>query len=242
MNYSLNVVSASLAATAMVAGGALSVNAQSAPGSSATRVNISPAALAEIREAPFSQVFDIGDGEAFAVKDQDYKASEPDIGVFTLWAEVPELDRLGLVVKYCLEDTRIANANAELVEVTLSDGGRELVTIDDVVESRPAYLNQVRAPQQSNVSTSFYYNPFYDPFYYSPFRVGLSYSPPTYIPGVDCSTGLAFFDLQPVQAEMANLPETTLQARLLFSNGMTHNWQLGGGTVRELKTLPSFSP
>jgi hypothetical protein len=41
---------------------------------------------------------------------------------------------------------------------------------------------------------------------------------------------------------MAGLPETTLQARLLFSNGITHNWQLGGGTVRELKKLPSFAP
>jgi hypothetical protein len=70
----------------------------------------------------------------------------------------------------------------------------------------------------------------------------LSYSPTTYITGVDCSTGLAFFDLQSVQTEMAGLPENTLQARLLFSNGMTHNWQLGGSTVRELKTLPFFSP
>ncbi len=206
------------------------------------RIQISPAALAEIREAPFSEVFDIGDARAFAIKDQDYNPSEPDIGFFSLWADVPELDRFALVVKYCFDDTSLAQANAELVSVTLSDGDTQLVTIDQVIESRPSYLNEVRPPRRSNVSTSFYYNPFYDPYYYSPFRFGLSYAPPTYIPGVECSMGLAFFDLMPVQDEIATLPDTTLNARLLFSDGKTENWRLGSGTVRALKTLPTLAP
>jgi hypothetical protein len=29
--------------------------------------------------------------------------------------------------------------------------------------------------------------------------------------------------------------------RLLFSNGITEYWELGGGTVRELKRLPTIA-
>ncbi|MEO1070324.1 MAG: hypothetical protein AAFW95_14630, partial [Cyanobacteria bacterium J06638_6] len=104
-----NILSACLVgATFLATVESSSVRAQSTSGDSSTRTNIPASVLAEIREAPFSQIFDLGDSRAFAIKDQDYKASEPDIGVFSLWADVPELDRLALAVKYCLEDTSIA--------------------------------------------------------------------------------------------------------------------------------------
>ncbi|MGF1458446.1 MAG: hypothetical protein ACFBSG_05405 [Leptolyngbyaceae cyanobacterium] len=205
-----------------------------------SQLKISPAALAEIREAPFSELFIIGDNAAYAVKDQDYNPAEPDLGLFTLWGNVPARDALGVAVKYCFEDTQLAAAGAELVEMQLMDGDATLATIDEVVTSRASYLNEIRPPRVSNVSSSFYFDPFYDPFYYSPFSVGFSYAPPSYIPGVECSTGTVLFDLTPVQAEIAALPEQTLKVRLLFNNGQTEFWQLGGQTVRELKRLPTI--
>jgi hypothetical protein len=204
-------------------------------------VQLLPSVLAEIREAPFSELFTVADGKGYAVKDQDYLASEPYMGFFSLWANVPDRDILGVAVRYCFEDTALAQADAELVQMTLSEGETPLVTIDTLIKTEPAELNEIRPPQQTNVSTSFYYDPFYDPFYYSPFSFGVSYSPSTYIPGVECSEGSAIFDLTPVQAAIATLPDTTLQVRLLFSNGATEYWQLGGGTVSELKNLPSLA-
>ncbi|MEM9120126.1 MAG: hypothetical protein AAGD09_19905 [Cyanobacteria bacterium P01_F01_bin.56] len=207
----------------------------------APRLQISPQALSEIREAPFSELFDIGDGEAYAIKDQDYNPAQPDIGFFSLWGDVPAKEKLGVAVRYCFGDTSLARAGAELVEMKLMDGDTELVTIDQVIVSRASYLNEVQPPRQSNVHASFYYDPWYDPFYYSPFRIGISAAPPTYIPGVDCSAGAALFDLTPVESAIAALPEQTLQVRLLFSNGSTEYWHLGGGTVSELKSLPTIS-
>lgn len=204
-------------------------------------VEVLPAVLAEIREAPFSELFTVADGEGYAVKDQDYLSSEPYMGFFSLWANVPDQDLLGVAVRYCFEDTDLAQANAELVQMTLSDGDTPLVTIDQVVKTEAAELNEIRPPRQTNVTTSFYYDPFYDPFYYSPFSFGVSYAPSTYIPGVECSEGSALFNLAPVQAELVNLPDKTLQVRLLFSNGATEYWQLGKGTVSEMKNLPSLA-
>lgn len=204
-------------------------------------VEILPSVLAEIREAPFSTLFTVADGEGYAVKDRDYAASEPYIGFFSLWANVPEDDLLGVAMRYCFEDTSLARANAQLVQMTLYDGDTELVTIDQVVKTEPAELNEIRPPRHSNVTTSLYYDPFYDPFYYSPFSFGVAYAPSTYIPGVECSEGSAIFNLKPVQAEIVSLPEKTLRVRLLFSNGATEYWRLGGGTVRELKKLPSLA-
>jgi hypothetical protein len=204
-------------------------------------VDVLPSVLAEIREAPFSELFTVADGKGYAVKDQDYLASEPYMGFFSLWANVPEDALFGVAVRYCFEETELARADAELVQMTLAEGDTTLVTIDTVVSTEPAALNEIRPPRQSNVSTQFYYDPFYDPFYYSPFSFGVSYSPSTYIPGVECSEGSAIFDLDPVRTELATLPDETLQVRLLFSNGATEYWQLGGGTVRELKNLPALA-
>jgi len=204
-----------------------------------TDLEIPPAVLAEIREAGFSEVFSLADGAAFGVKDQDYRASEPTVGVFSLWADVPVWERLELAMKYCVENTEIARNSAQLVEVGLQDGDTTLVTIDAVVETSSASLNQVQPPRTTGAGASLYYNPFSDPYYNSAFRFGLSYSPTVRLPGVDCSAGVARFDLNPVSTAIATLPDTTLTLRLLFSDGNTEYWQLGGGTVRALKQLPS---
>lgn len=203
-------------------------------------LEIPPAVLAEIREAPFSQVFPVADGQAFGVKDKDYTPSEPSIGVFTLWGDVPTEERLRLVVKYCVPNSEIAKDGATLAQVDLMDSGKILVTIDQVVQAEPAYLNEIRPAQESTVYTSFYVDPFYDPYYYNSFRLGIGYSPTTYIPAVECSTGTAVLDLMPVQDALRNLPTRTLQMRLLFSNGIVENWHLGGGTAAAIQELPTL--
>jgi hypothetical protein len=45
------------------------------------------------------------------------------------------------------------------------------------------------------------------------------------------------FDISQLTDQIAQLPNKTLQVQLLFSNGETKNWQLGGGTVQALKDL-----
>lgn len=200
---------------------------------------ISPQVLAEIREAPFSEMFSVANGEAFGVKDKDYNPAEPTIGIFSLWADVPKWNRLELVMKYCVENTDIANVSGSLVEVSLLDGDETLVVIDDVVEAGMASINQVEPPRTSSVNPSFYLDPFYNPYYYSSFTFGVSYSPTIQLPAVDCSAGVSRFNLLPVSAALAQLPDSTLRMRLLFSDGSTEYWQLGGGTVSALKELPS---
>lgn len=216
--------------------------AQAQP-NTASEMNISipPEVLATIREGPFSQVFPLADGQAYVVKDKDYNPAEPNIGVFSLWADVPVWERLQLVIKYCVPDTSLANASASLVNLTLMDGEVSLVTIDELIEASDAQLNEIRPPRTSNVQTSLYFDPFYGPYYYSPFRLGVSYSPSTYVPAVDCSGGLARFDLKPVIDEIAQLPDQTLRMRLLFSDGSTEYWRLGNGTVSAIKQLPSVT-
>ena len=205
-------------------------------------VNISPQVLAEIREAPFSELFSVANETAFGVKDKDYNPAEPTVGVFSLWADIPQRDRMQMVMKYCVENTSIARASASLVEVSLLDGEAPLVVIDEVIEAGTAEINQVQPPRTSSVGTSFYYDPFYNPYYYSPFSFGLSYSPTVQLPAVDCSAGISRFDLMPVRAALAQLPSQTLRMRLLFSDGNTEYWQLGNGTVNAIKEMPSVNP
>jgi hypothetical protein len=178
------------------------VRGQSPSATTENSVGISPQVLAAIREAPFSELFSVAEGTAFGVKDKDYNPSEPTIGVFSLWADIPERDRMELVMKYCVDNTDMARSSASLVEVSLVNGDQTLVVIDDVIESGPAQLNQVQPPRTSSVGTSFYYDPFYNPYYYSPFSFGLSYSPTVQLPAVDCSAGLARFNLMPVRGEL----------------------------------------
>lgn len=207
-----------------------------------TSLEVPPQVLAEIREAPFSELFTVADGAAFGVKDKDYNPSEPTIGVFSLWADIPERDRTELVMKYCVENTAMARSSASLVEVSLLEGDETLVTIDDLIEAGTAQINQVQPPRTSGVGTTVYYDPFYNPYFYSPFSFGLSYSPTIQLPAVDCSAGLSRFDLAPLRSTLAQLPNATLRMRLLFSDGNTEYWQLGGETVRAIQQMPSVSP
>lgn len=245
MKFSVVQVGLSVLATTglMATANHLPLAAQSSPVRVAqSQTSIPPTVLAEIRQAPFSQVFSVDGGTAFGVKDKDYKSSEPDLGVFSLWADVPELDRVELVMKYCVENTDIARASASLVQISLADGDSPLVVIDQVIEGNNARLSEVAAPRTSGVSTSVYVDPFFNPYYASPFNVGLSYSPPVQIPAVDCSAGVTRFDLKPVLSALAQLPDQTLAMELLFSDGNTETWQLGGGTVSAIKALPSVQP
>lgn len=234
-------VGAAMAGLMMAVSPALGQTQTPSPPSAGQDIQIPPSVLAEIREAPFSQVFSVGDEVAFGIKDQDYTPAEPTIGVFSLWADVPAWERLQMVMKYCVQNTDMAQASASLVEVKLLDGETPVAVINQVVESSHAQLSQVQPPRTSNVGTSLYYSPFYDPYYSSPFSFGVSYSPTVQLPAVDCSAGVSRFDLMPVKADLAQLPDTTLTMRLLFSDGNTEYWQLGSGTVRAIKQLPSVS-
>lgn len=236
----LNLAAIATAATAGCLSLGIGAMATLAQSTSEIIQQIPPSVLAEIREGPFSRTFPLADGAAYAIKDKDYQPSQPEMGVFTLWADVPDRERLQMVMKYCVPNTAIARAAATLTAVTLMDGDTELVVIDAVIDATPSNLNEVQPERVSNVSTSFYYDPFYTPYYYSPFSFGLSYSPPVYVPAVDCSGGLARFDLLPVQDALAQLPNQTLRLRLLFSDGNTEYWNLGGGTVSALKELPTI--
>jgi hypothetical protein len=190
----------------------------------------SPEELRAIREAPFSKVFTVNN--ASAVKDQDYKPSDNKISVQSLWADLPDQNRFLAVFKYCVPNLDIAGAGTSLAAVILSQNGQELVKIDQVEQAEPARNSQVRAATGT-------YQPFYDSYFWNPF--GYGYIAPTYFPAVDCSSGGATFNLMPVQAALAQLPNQTLDMQLLFENGMTSDWKLGGGTVEALKQLPILS-
>jgi len=63
------------------------------------------------------------------------------------------------------------------------------------------------------------------------------YVPPTSRPAVSCAAGSASFDLNPVREQLLQLPDTTLNVRLIFSTGEASTWRLGAGTVREVKKM-----
>jgi hypothetical protein len=204
-----------------------------------TVLPVAPSVLAAIREAPFSEVFTLTTpraGQAFAIKDQDYQPSNNEIGVFSLWADAPDVDLLQVAIRYCLPDEAIARDAAQLVQVDLRLDGETLVTIDQPAVSTNSTLYEVRPAQQATYYYSSTFNdPFWNPYYYS-----TPYQSSTYLPEVNCSLGGSRLDLKPVKDAIAALPNQTLEMRLLFSNGMTSNWHLGGGTVSALKQLPTI--
>jgi hypothetical protein len=203
---------------------------------------ISPSVLAEIREAPFSEVFTVADGTAFGVKDRDYNPSNPQVGVFSLWADIPQESRLEVVVKYCVLNLDIARNNSSLVQISLLSGDDTQLIIDQVLESGTAETSEVRPPQTVNgvSSSAYYYDPFFNPYFTSPYAIGITYSPPITLSGVDCSAGATRFDLAPVRAALQALPTETLRMELLFSDGNIERWNLGSGTVGAVKSLPSL--
>jgi hypothetical protein len=214
-----------------------SLNAQpSSPTTEQPTEQLSPEVLAKIREAPFSKLFTVG--PAYAVKDRDYQGSQSQIGFFSLWADIPDRNLLQVAVQYCLSDREIASSYAHLAEIILMDGDRQLVTIDKAINERVAEVKTVQ-PEQYVPGTFFASNTFYDPFW-DPLWNSYGYATATYIPPVECSFGRSRFDLMPVKEAIAQLPDKTLNVKLLFNNGITQEWRLGRKTVEIIKEFPTI--
>lgn len=39
--------------------------------------------------------------------------------------------------------------------------------------------------------------------------------------------------------QLANLPNQTIKAKLIFNNGLSYNWAIGSGTVSQIKLFPT---
>lgn len=200
---------------------------------------LSPSVLAEIREAPYSEIFtleDIDGSLAYAVKDRDYEPGNQDISIITLWGDIPEENVLQLIVRYCLNNRDLSTEEAHLAEFIVADGDQVLFKLDHEIAGTVATRRELSAPQ---FVPRYYSDPFYDP-YWNPFYFQYSYSSASYIPPVECSFGGSRFDLTEVSEAIAQLPEKTLDIRLVFSNGIVENWRLGKKTIQQLKQLPSI--
>ena len=199
--------------------------------------NLTPLALSEIRnefkKAPYSKIFTIG--SAYLIKDRDYKAGTSQVGVFDTWINIPNQNRLQLNVHYCVSKEDIANTGAYLSDVVLLDANdKPIVVINKFIKSSVSQTAQVIPGQY--IPGAYYTDPFYDPFGYD-----WGFGAPVYFPPVDCSMGFARFDLSPVAQQLANLPNQSLKAKLIFNNGLSYNWALGGGTVSQIKLLPTVN-
>jgi len=203
---------------------------------------VAPSVLTAIREAPYSETFRIDTpkaGVAFGIKDRDYKASNDEISVLSLWADAPEIELLQVALRYCLPEQKLALSNAYLVEIQLSLKDELLVTIDQPAVSTRAALYEVAPARYVPNDYVYAYNAYRDSFW-NPYSYITSYRTSTYVPAVNCSLGGSRFDLNPVKDAIATLPNQTLNMRLVFSNGMTADWRLGKGTVAALKELPTI--
>lgn len=184
----------------------------------------------------YSQLF--LSASTYVVKDKDFNPEEPNQGLFTNWLYDPQAPNLFQVrARYCLPYPGSANTeSAALIGMDLYEGDQLLLSFDRPLGAvptqrqivRPAsYIPGALIPVSVPVFTS------RGVFFRTILREGL----PIYRPPVSCLSGSAGFDLTPVAPQLAKLPEKTLKIRLRFDNGETSNWQLGGGTVRELKRL-----
>ena len=202
--------------------------------------------LATIREAPYSKIFsstDANGNPTYGIKDRDYEPSQSKMGIFTLWADVADSGFLGVLVRYCVPNRTIAKDKAYLAEIELRDRGQTLLTLKDNQAATAAAVEEVEPAQRI-----IYSDPFYDPYFYSYGYYGnrrRAFLPPpvvaSYIPAVKCSLGGNRFDLSELKEQVRSLPHETLQMRLLFSNGIVENWNLGGKTIAEIKRLPSMT-
>ncbi|MFB2877572.1 hypothetical protein [Floridanema aerugineum] len=199
--------------------------------------NLTPLALSEIRtefkKAPYSKIFTIG--PAYLIKDRDYKAGASEVGVFDTWINIPNQNRLQLNVNYCVNKEDIANTGAYLTDVVLLDANNKpIVVINQFIKTSVSQTTQVIPGQY--IPGAYYTDPFYDPFGYD-----WGFGAPIYFPPVDCSMGFARFDLMPVAKQLANLPNQTIKAKLIFNNGLSYNWAIGSGTVSQIKLLPTVN-
>lgn len=194
--------------------------------------------LAAIREAPLSELFTVtmaSGATGYGVKDQDFDPGYRGVGLYSLWGDVPADNILQVAMFYCFRNPALANATLE--EVVIKEGDQRLVTLDQKVISTQALDVEVTPERYETIN---YYDPFYDPFWGGVYYGGRSHVETVYIPAQNCSVGGGRFDLTPVTDAIAQLPNKTLNVRLVFSNGLTENWRLGQGTVEQLKRLPSF--
>ena len=199
--------------------------------------------LAAIREAPFSEQFIIpaqNGIEVQAVKDKDFDPDYDGIGFYSLWGSVPEYDVFQASVFYCFRNPSLVGADLETV--TLMDGDEVLLTMDQKFVTTVAENVEVSPERYETIQ---YSDPFYDPFWggWGRYPYGGNFAPrvttrTVYFPSVDCSVGGGRFDLASVRDQIPNLPDKTLDVRILFSNGVVETWRLGRGTVRELRNLP----
>ena len=192
-----------------------------------------PTTTTSIKKAPFSQVFFTG--SVYAVKDKDYESSEPFIGFFSFWSENPTNNHLLVSVRYCLPADSLTEANTGLTAIALLQNNHPLVTINQSVAENPARLILVRPG---------YYSPshgFGDPFddqFLNPLDENLDYNlGGIRIPTVTCNAGSNKFDLTKLAGAIAQLPNRTLQVKLMFSDGKSQNWHLGKATVQAIKDL-----
>ncbi|MEM9120633.1 MAG: hypothetical protein AAGD09_22540 [Cyanobacteria bacterium P01_F01_bin.56] len=238
------VLSRSMAAVVFATGLTATVGViQAAPGYAQEEViqevlPVSTSVLAAIQEAPFSEVFAVTtvNGEVgYGIKDKDFDPRYDLVGFYSLWADVPEQGLFQTAVMYCILDPDLEGA--ELESLTLLDGETPLVTLDEKVIATDTQEFEVAPQQTVTTYADPYYSPYWGDAYYG---LGGSTYTTTYVPAIDCSLGAARFDLLPVQAEIAQLPSTTLNVELVFSNGQTEMWRLGQGSVEAIKTLPSL--
>lgn len=96
-----------------------------------------------INQAPYSQVFRTG--SVYAVRDHDYKGSEPQVGVSTLWSKNPASRTLSLGVRYCVPESVMVGSSASLTKLVLLNNDQPLVTIDQPVKATPSYQRVVQS-------------------------------------------------------------------------------------------------
>lgn len=188
-----------------------------------------------IKNAPYSKVFQTG--SIYAVRDHDFRGSEPSLGVSTLWSKNPTKDSLLLGVRYCVPENSLVDSDASLTKMVLLSNNQPLVTINQPIKETPSYQ---RVVQNSTTIPGF---GFWDPDTYwgndafwdgidEPFWTGAAT-----LPSVTCSAGSSRFNIAPLANAIAQLPPQTLQMKLIFSNGATSQWKLGEKTVQALKEL-----
>ncbi len=197
-----------------------------------------PTTATSISKAPYSRVFFTG--SAYAVKDHDFKGDNPALGFSTLWIENPDRSRFHVGVRYCLPDQSLADRGTSLTSIVLMNNDQPLVTIDRRIKATSA--------QQKFLQTGYSYqeidpfwenNQFYngiDPLWGNLDNFGYN-DESLYRNPVTCSAGSSRFDISQLADAIAQLPNKTLQVKLVFSDGATSNWRLGDKTVRALKDL-----
>ena len=188
-----------------------------------------------IKQAPYSQVFSTG--SIYAVRDHDFRGSEPKIGVSTLWSKNPADGNLSLRVRYCVPDSVMVGSSASLTKLVLLNNNQPLVTIDQPIKATPSYQRVVQSATvvpglgfwdpDTHWGNDAFWDGIDDPFW----------ADAATIPSVICNAGSSRFNIAPLASTIDQLPPQMLQMKLVFSNGATSEWKLGQKTVQALKAL-----